>query len=173
MPLGGRPASPARSMPRQGRAPPSLAGAFRLACLARPELENEGRNPEMMKRSGLLSGYAAFVGKVRENGKTMPKKKELDAAVKHCIDNDILKSFFEKHGSEVKKMMLGKWNMEDALAEGREEAWEEGLEEGREEGEARALESTARKALAKGLPVEIVSEITGLDIETINSFAPV
>ncbi|MCL1991920.1 MAG: hypothetical protein FWG66_03115, partial [Spirochaetes bacterium] len=100
-------------------------------------------------------------------------------------DNDILKSFFEKHGSEVKKMMLGKWNMEDALAESREEAWEEGLEEGeargreagqaigREEGAARALESTAKNALAQGLPADMVSKITGLDIETINSFAPV
>ena len=51
------------------------------------------------------------------------------------------------------------WNMEDALAV----RYEEGREEGREDG----LEATARKALAKGIPTDVISEITGLDVETI------
>ena len=49
-------------------------------------------------------------------------------------------------------------------AEGRAEGFESGLEKGRE-----ALLETARNALAKGLPVGLIQEITGLDEKTIKS----
>jgi predicted transposase/invertase (TIGR01784 family) len=49
-----------------------------------------------------------------------------------------------------------------AMDYARDEGLEEGLEKGREE--------IARNALAKGIPLETVSEITGLDIETIKNF---
>ncbi|MCL1992912.1 MAG: hypothetical protein FWG66_08190 [Spirochaetes bacterium] len=48
-----------------------------------------------------------------------------------------------------------------------QEAIEEGLEKGIEIGEARGLEIAARKALAKGVPLETVCEFTGLDVETV------
>jgi hypothetical protein len=44
-----------------------------------------------------------------------------------------------------------------------EDRYNRGLEEGREE--------TARKALAEGLPLEIIRKITGLDPETIQRLA--
>jgi predicted transposase/invertase (TIGR01784 family) len=47
----------------------------------------------------------------------------------------------------------------EGLRRGRREGKEEGLREGRIE--------TARNALSKGLPLDIISEITGLDIKTI------
>ena len=56
-------------------------------------------------------------------------------------------------------MLITEWNMDDALAV----RYEEGLGRGREEGR----EQTARNALSKGLPLEVVHEITGLDIEVI------
>ena len=60
-------------------------------------------------------------------------------------------------------MLITEWNLEDAKA-----VWyEEGLEKGREEG----METAARNALAKGLPVEMIHEITGLDIEAIKRLA--
>ena len=48
-------------------------------------------------------------------------------------------------------MLILDWNMDDALAV----RYEEGIE------------TTARNALAKGFSIEVVHEITGLDIETI------
>jgi predicted transposase YdaD len=51
--------------------------------------------------------------------------------------------------------------MEQGRAEGRAEGLESGLEKGREE--------TARNALVKGLPLETICDITGLDMETIKS----
>jgi len=54
-------------------------------------------------------------------------------------------------------MLLSEWNIEDAKV-----AWQE---ESRVE---RELE-IARNALAKGSSIEFIHEITGLDIETIES----
>ena len=61
--------------------------------------------------------------------------------------------------------------LEEGLAKGREEGLtqgrEEGIAKGREEGMAKDKLEVAKKALAKGLSVEMIHEITELDIETI------
>jgi predicted transposase/invertase (TIGR01784 family) len=68
-------------------------------------------------------------------------------------------------------MLTTEWNLEDAqkvwYEEGREEGWEEGLEKGLEKGR----EEIARSALMKGFPVDIIRDITGLDIQTITSLS--
>jgi len=55
----------------------------------------------------------------------------------------------------------------DGRAEGLAKGREEGLIEGMAEGEAKSKLEVAKNALAKGLSVEIIHKITGLDIETI------
>ncbi|MDR1353649.1 MAG: hypothetical protein LBK05_10250 [Treponema sp.] len=66
---------------------------------------------------------------------------------------------------EAEKMGNGSLTFDDVLVKlGLTARWEE---EGREKGR----EEVARNALAKGLPLDTIGEITGLDIETIKSFA--
>jgi predicted transposase/invertase (TIGR01784 family) len=43
--------------------------------------------------------------------------------------------------------------------------------EGRREGEESGLIKTARNALIKGFPVTVISEITGLDVDTVQGLA--
>jgi predicted transposase/invertase (TIGR01784 family) len=69
--------------------------------------------------------------------------------------------------SKRRRLLADYWEKQrrdarSAMAYARDEGREEGLEKGREE--------IARKALAKGIPLETVGEITGLDIETIRNF---
>ena len=64
-------------------------------------------------------------------------------------------------------MLLTEWNMEDAIAYNREEAWEEGRKEGREEGWRERKIQIAQTALEEGLPVEVIQKITGLDLDAI------
>jgi predicted transposase YdaD len=59
----------------------------------------------------------------------------------------------------VVNMLFGEWKLEDALVVEREE--------GREKRET----EIAKNALAKGLPAEMIREITGLSAETIQSLA--
>jgi len=141
------------------------AAGLKGAALAGPALElvvrvyniNKGHNAELAQKSSTLGGYSAFVGKVRENRESMPLEEAIRAAIKYCMEHDILKTFLETNSSEVFNMLLSEWNIEDAKV-----AWQE---ESREE--ERLI--IARNALAKGSSIEFIREITGLDIDTIES----
>jgi hypothetical protein len=83
----------------------------------------------------------------------------IKAAVKYCVEQNILADFLQENASEVMNMLLTEWNWDDALAV----RYEEGIEEGREE--------IAKNALREGATVEFVQKITGLDSETITRLA--
>jgi predicted transposase/invertase (TIGR01784 family) len=68
-------------------------------------------------------------------------------------------------------MNITEWNTEEWGAVRWEEGREEGIEIGTEEGRKSAKLETARNAFAKGLPVEVIRDITGLDAETLNSLS--
>jgi predicted transposase/invertase (TIGR01784 family) len=64
-------------------------------------------------------------------------------------------------------MLTGEWNWDTAKEVWQREAWEGGREEGREEGRGEGVLMTARNALVKGIPIETIKEITGLNIDAI------
>ena len=55
--------------------------------------------------------------------------------------------------------------METAIDEAREEGLERGLEQGLERGRHEGQLELIRKMLSKGLPLEVVSDVTGLSLE--------
>jgi hypothetical protein len=152
---------------------------------------NHGHNGPIIRRSERLEGYSTLVAKVRDMEAELAwgraeqklsddeKEEAMRQAIGWCIGHNVLKPFLESHGSEVVNMLMTEWKLEDALVvereEGREEGLEkgreEGLEKGREEGLEKGREEIARNALSKGLSPDMIREITGLDIETIKSFA--
>jgi DNA-binding CsgD family transcriptional regulator len=158
-----------------------LSKAFADACVLgipwreQPALEltvkvyniNQGRNPGIIQRSRKLEGYSIFIAKAREctaeiAGGRKPLKlseDEKDEAMKRAIDwclaHDILKPFFETHGSEVRNMLFNEWKLEDALVVEREE----GREEGREE--------AVNNLLAFGMKPEQISLALKLPLETV------
>jgi predicted transposase/invertase (TIGR01784 family) len=125
---------------------------------------NEGRNEDLVRRSRVLKGYSAFIAKVREYEKESGDREEaLKLAIRYCREHDILKEFLERNASEVMNMLITEWNWDDAR-----DVW---YTEGREEGLTHGREEVARKALGKGLSPDTVSEITGLDSETLKKLA--
>ena len=52
-----------------------------------------------------------------------------------------------------------------------EDHYEDGMQKGIKMGVEMGVEKTARNALAMGLSVEVVQQMTGLNIDTIQSFA--
>jgi hypothetical protein len=141
---------------------------------------NKGRNEEKVGRCKKLHGYSVFIAKAREyEAELGDREAGVKAAVTYCISNGVLKDFLEEHSSEVMNMLFTEWNWDDALAVRYEEGWEKGQEKGREEGWEKgqeegwekSREEIARNALAKGMAPEAVSEITGLDLETIKTIA--
>ena len=123
---------------------------------------NQGKNEALARKCKTLAGYSVFIAKVREFEKECGDKTEaMTRAIRYCRDNDILKEFLEKNGTEVINMLMTEWNMDDALAV----RYEEGKEEGKQERD----EAIARNALAEGASVEFINKITGLDIEIIET----
>jgi len=64
-------------------------------------------------------------------------------------------------------MLANDWNMETALEVRGEEEFERGMEEGKENGKM----EIAMNAITKGLPFELIRELTGLDTQTITSLS--
>jgi predicted transposase YdaD len=121
---------------------------------------NKGHNKAIVEKCKELEGYSIFIAKVREfKAGTGDNGKAMKMAIQYCIENNILRKFLEEHASEVMNMLLTGWN----TIEYGEVQREEGREEGREE--------IARNALSKGLSLEIIHDITGLDIEAIRHIA--
>jgi hypothetical protein len=120
---------------------------------------NYGQNKGLLQRSEHLAGYAQFIAKVREYTAAMPLEQAVTEAIGYCIQNGILATFLEERSSEVRNMLFGEWNWDEAKEVWQEEAMEKGREEGRVE--------TAKNFLGMGLSPEQVAQGTGLDMETI------
>ena len=127
---------------------------------------NQGHNVEILKKCETLDNYSYFVDKIREyQSREFSLEEAVITAVKYCIENDILKNFLKTHSSEVFNMLLTEYDYKEEMAVLREES----LAEGREKGQEKEREKIARNALAKGIPVKTVQEITGLDMTAIEN----
>ena len=76
-----------------------------------------------------------------------------------------MNKFLEIHASEILNMLTAEWNMDEAIAYVRKEAWEDGLQEGW----GKRNFEIAQNALAKGYPLDMIHDITGLDFNVIES----
>ena len=133
---------------------------------------NQGHNPEMLKKSVILNGYSILISKIGELLKSkLTLAESLDLAIKYCIENNILKDFLKKHGAEVYNMLYGEYRIEDEIAAVKREVREDTWEEAWEECSNQKNREIVRKSLAKGLAPDIIQEITGLDLETIQRLA--
>ena len=122
---------------------------------------------EILEKSKTLYNYSFFMGKINEYKKYLSLEESVKAAVKYCIEHDILKEFLKNHGSEVFNMLFDEISTEEIAAVRSEEAREDGLEKGREEGREDERLLISRNLLAKGFSPEIISETTGLSIDEI------
>jgi len=129
---------------------------------------NQGYNAELLGKCGTLNGYSVFVSKIWECRATMELEDAMKAAIRYCIENDILRLFLEANSSEVMNMVITEWNLEEAqrawLAQGRDEGIEIGVGRGRNEGRAEGREERDKEMLdfiAKGYTLEdIQRELT-------------
>jgi len=132
---------------------------------------NQGRNIDILKRSENLNGYSLFMGKIKEFNAHLPLDESVRAAVKYCIEHNVLKQFLECHSSEIINMLFEDITMEEIAEIRGNERYEEGLEQGREQGleqgQNQASMQVARNLLAKGATPDFVKEITGLSLKEI------
>jgi hypothetical protein len=136
---------------------------------------NHGRNPQILEKCKTLSGYSFFMEKIREFNKNLPLDESVKAAVKYCIEADVLKQFLKQHGSEVINMLFEELTIEEIIdlrveeevEERVEERVKEKLEERVKEKLEERVEEAREEALEKGRE-EILNLLEqGLSIEEI------
>jgi hypothetical protein len=128
---------------------------------------NAGHNERILGSCETLKGYSTFIGKVREmEAEKGDREAAMGEAIRWCVRNNVLRGFFEEHGSEVVNMLLSEWKLEEALVVEREEGWEEGLEKGREEGQKDAI----RNLLAFGMGPEQISRALKVPLDTVQQY---
>jgi predicted transposase/invertase (TIGR01784 family) len=122
---------------------------------------NHGHNSEMLKKCETLDNYSFFIDKIREYQKDGIKlEKAINNAIEYCIENNILKKYLKKHGSEVFNMISSEWN------------WDTALEVAHEEGREEEKIIIAKNLLAEGSTIEFVRRITGLSAARIKELTP-
>jgi predicted transposase/invertase (TIGR01784 family) len=129
---------------------------------------NRGMNREILEKSRALYEYATLTSKVREyeeSGYTL--EEAIEFTIKYCLEHDIMNTYLERHGSEIRSLLVHDYSFEEELEVAKEEAEERGLERGREEGEIHGHLEDARRMKSDGMEAALITKYTGLSIDEI------
>ena len=121
-----------------------------------------------------LHDYSVFIERVEFYlAAGMKRGEAILAAMKWCIENDIMRDFLKAHEWEVFDMVNLVWNEENAkksyIAQGREEGREEGLVKGLAKGRREEKFETARRLRSAGMSDNDIHKFTDLSFEDIRT----
>jgi hypothetical protein len=117
---------------------------------------NSGNNADILEQCKPLGDYSIFTARIRESeAEGLSRDDAIVESIEYCITNGIMRDYLEANSSEVKNMLFTEYNAEDER--------EVLLAEGKIEGKA----EVARNMNTKGIPIETISEVTGLSKEEI------
>lgn len=138
---------------------------------------NPNKNDGLKKKSYVLDGYTIFVEKVKEN---IANKDEyaVSHAIKYCIENNILKDFFEQMKDEVLRAMTIDMTFERRIELTAKESYDDGKQEGIELGKQEGIElgiqfnliTAIKKKCSKGKNLETIADELEENIETIKVY---
>ena len=91
---------------------------------------NYANNNEVLGKSESLNGYSYLIEQIRNHKKLgLSRDKAIQAAVKHCIETDVLAEFLKSHYEEVANMLNLQYDQEAEFRAIRKDAREEVEEE--------------------------------------------
>jgi len=120
---------------------------------------NQGYNPAILEKCETLGGYSVFISKIWEFRTTMGLEEAVVAAVRYCVENDILKVFLETNSTEVINMLFAEWNQEEALTVRYNEGRNEGKNEGKEENAKQVLDFIAKGYTLEDIQRELTATV--------------
>ena len=132
----------------------------------------------LLMKSRALHDYSCFIGEIKTNvAAGMPLPNAIRAAMRTCIERDIMRTFLEEHAREVVDMVNFEWNQELFESAKFEEGLEQGLEQGRAEGRAEGRDEERGvmilNMLREKMPVEMIAKVSNLSLEKIRELGRV
>ena len=119
---------------------------------------NHGHNKKLVESCKALGEYAQFIDKVRkEYEETGDLEESIEKALLELPKESIVRKIISENKGEVKMSILTEYDEERTMQMFKEEY----LQEGRQETELK----NAKAMLAKGISLDIIKEITGIDPE--------
>ncbi|UTC67467.1 MULTISPECIES: Rpn family recombination-promoting nuclease/putative transposase [unclassified Treponema] len=115
-----------------------------------------------------LEEYSLFVEEVRKQTQ-LDSENGFTNAVKTCIEKGILKEYLMRKSREVINMLIAEYDYDTDIAVQRAEEREIAFAEGEESGSYQTKLETARLMRYENLGIELISKITGLSKEEIDS----
>ena len=128
-------------------------------------------NETLQKKCKSLYDYCSYVNHVKQNLKSMTKEEAVEEALDYAIHENLLDGYFKRQKMEVLNMSLTEFDQEQYDRNRRREGYLDGEEAGFQRGERSGKEEDARNALALGLPISQISQITGLSVGDIQALA--
>ena len=84
---------------------------------------------DILKKCPILNEYAQFVECVRRHKET-DEEDAMKRAIEECIENNVLREYLLRRGSEVVNMLCAEYDYDMDIAVQREESYEDGFEDG-------------------------------------------
>jgi hypothetical protein len=128
-------------------------------------------NETLQKKCKSLYDYCSYVNHVKQNLKSMTKEEAVEEALDYAIREQLLDGYFKSQKMEVLNMSLTEFDQEQYDRNRRREGYEDGIHDGKLSGIMLGSQRAARNALALGLPVSQISQITGLSAQEIQALA--
>ena len=124
----------------------------------------------LLMKSRAMHDYSCFIGEIKTNvAAGMPLPNAIRAAMRTCIERDIMRAFLEEHAREVVDMVNFEWNQE--LFEAAK--FEEGLEQGRAEGRDEERGIMILNMLREKMPLEMIAKVSNLSLEKVRELGRV
>ena len=124
----------------------------------------------LLMKSRALHDYSCFIREIKTNvAAGMPLPNAIRAAMRTCIERDIMRAFLEEHAREVVDMVNFEWNQE--LFEAAK--FEEGLEQGRAEGRDEERGIMILNMLREKMPLEMIAKVSNLSLEKVRELGRV
>jgi predicted transposase/invertase (TIGR01784 family) len=149
----------------------SLNGKTKIITLELSKLAKIVEKP--IKEMSVSERWAVFFGYLTDRSKRSKINEilETDEGIAMASQVLIKVSRDEEERARIMRDEKIELDYQSYMVNAKRQGREEGLKEGREEGIKEGREEIARNALAKGISVDIVHEITGMDIEFIQKLA--
>ena len=146
-------------------------GSSKLELVVKVKNCSDSRLLPVTGRCDILKEYCRFIEIVEQNYDRNFPKTSFKKAIEKSISEGTLADYLDRKSREVINMLCAKYDYKMDIAVKQEEAFADGEARGLERGARQKALETARKMLAKQIPLETVLECTGLTEEDLKEAA--